>query len=208
MMDTSRMDTAPVDTGCADRDGDGMCDSVDPCPDDATNDSDGDGVCDSDDICDGGDDAEDVDGDGTPDACDDCAIDGPLAPPIPGTVLNTGITITNVSLAGGGRVAVVDGGDSVSVSLRYSIVDCECSGCIDQIEIGLVPDATYQYCAYSAVPGCGGDMGTDSGSLTAPMAPGVYFVRFGRAQNFACDHADWWQGTPPVARTIGAICVR
>jgi len=207
-MDTSTPDTSAPDTGCPDRDGDGSCDDVDPCPDDAPDDSDGDGVCDSDDACPGDDDRIDVDGDGRPDGCDPCLLDGPSATPIPGTVTNTGITISDVSLNGGGNVAVVNGGDSVSVSLDYDIVDCGCSTCIDQIEIGLVPDMSFQYCAYSAVPGCGGDMGSDTGTLRAPPAPGIYYVRFGRAQNFSCTHTNWWQGSPPTARTIGAICVR
>ncbi len=38
-------------------DGDGVCDSVDPCPTDNPDDSDGDGECDSDDTCRGADDA-------------------------------------------------------------------------------------------------------------------------------------------------------
>lgn len=186
--DTSPPDTGPPDTGCPDGDSDGVCDSMDVCP--------------------GSDDALDEDGDGTPDGCDPCAIDGPLATPIPATVTNTDITISGVSLGGGGNVAVVNGGDSLSVSLRYEIVDCGCSGCIDQIEIGLVPDMSFQYCAYSAVPGCGGDTGSDTGTLVVPPTPGIYYVRFGRGQNFGCTHTNWWQGSPPAGRTIGALCVR
>ena len=70
------------DKGDQDSDGDGVCDSTDPCPDDATiskddgcpcddPDSDGDGVCDSADQCQGSDDRLDKDGDGVPDDCDD-----------------------------------------------------------------------------------------------------------------------------------------
>ncbi len=181
------MDTS-VDTGCADMDGDG--------------------ICDTDDVCPGGDDGMDGDGDGVPDACDDCPIDGPSATPIPTTVTNTGITIDSVSLNGGGNIATVAAGSSVSVGLDYAIRDCDCTGCVEQIEIGLVPGPTFQYCAFSAVPGCSGRSGTDSDSLTAPTTPGVYHVRFGRAQDYDCGHPDWWDGTPPAARTIGALCVR
>ncbi len=55
-----------------DSDGDGVCDSVDPCPADNPDDSDGDGVCDSIDICPGSDDLADADGDLWPDGCDNC----------------------------------------------------------------------------------------------------------------------------------------
>jgi hypothetical protein len=201
-------DVCPSSDDRADRDMDGAPDGCDACPDDASDDSDGDAVCDSADVCPGSDDALDEDGDGTPDGCDPCPIDGPSAPPIPATVASGGITISAVSLAGGGNVAVVDPGASVSVSLRYAITDCVCSGCIDQIEIGLVPGPSFQYCAYSSQPGCGGDTGTDTDTLRAPSAPGVYSVRFGKGQNYGCTHTSWWQGTPGTERTIGAICVR
>ncbi|MEL6123886.1 MAG: GEVED domain-containing protein, partial [Bacteroidota bacterium] len=68
--------------GDADRDGDGICDRRDGCPDNPDldepgpcgceiDDADGDGVCDADDVCPGSDDNLDADGDGVPDACDD-----------------------------------------------------------------------------------------------------------------------------------------
>jgi hypothetical protein len=185
---TPPMDTAVIDTGCPDGDDDGVCDALDACP--------------------GSDDREDVDGDGLPDGCDPCPVDGPTAPAIPTSVTGRGITITNVSLAGGGNVATVNPGDSVPVSLSYVITDCGCTGCIDQIEVGLVPDMSVQYCAYSAVPGCGGDSGTDMDTLIAPSTSGVYSLRFARAQNFGCTHTNWWDGTPPIAQQIGALCVR
>jgi len=60
-----------------DTDGDGVCDSMDPCPADNPDDSDSDGVCDSDDICPGGNDSQDQDADGIPDLCDFCPLDNP-----------------------------------------------------------------------------------------------------------------------------------
>ncbi len=70
--------------GDKDTDGDGVCDSLDECPDNALKtkagmcgcdkyDSDSDWVCDEDDICPGGNDKYDEDGDGVPDFCDKCA---------------------------------------------------------------------------------------------------------------------------------------
>lgn len=68
--------------GDTDRDGDGVCDRKDQCPDNPDKatpgkcgcddqDSDGDGVCDSVDLCLGYNDKEDEDGDGIPDGCDE-----------------------------------------------------------------------------------------------------------------------------------------
>ena len=69
--------------GDIDSDGDGVCDSLDECPDNPLKseagmcgcdayDSDGDWVCDEDDICPGGSDKIDKDEDGVPDFCDLC----------------------------------------------------------------------------------------------------------------------------------------
>lgn len=69
--------------GDTDSDGDGVCDSLDECPDNPNKsqagmcgcdkyDSDGDWVCDEDDICPGFSDKVDSDGDGVPDGCDVC----------------------------------------------------------------------------------------------------------------------------------------
>lgn len=55
-----------------DSDGDGICDSNDPCPNSVNNDSDNDGICDDIDICIGFDDTLDLDNDGIPNGCDMC----------------------------------------------------------------------------------------------------------------------------------------
>lgn len=65
------LDPCPNDTP-DDTDGDGVCDSEDPCPHDNPDDSDADGICDSVDVCQGGDDRLDADSDGVADACDVC----------------------------------------------------------------------------------------------------------------------------------------
>ena len=54
-----------------DRDGDGVIDACDPCPQDNPDDTDGDGVCESDDLCPGEPDI-DSDGDSVPDCLDQC----------------------------------------------------------------------------------------------------------------------------------------
>ncbi|MCB9676193.1 MAG: thrombospondin type 3 repeat-containing protein [Alphaproteobacteria bacterium] len=69
------IDACPEGNDAVDADGDGTPDACDLCPLDSADDSDGDGVCDSDDACPGGDDALDTDGDGTADACDACPLD-------------------------------------------------------------------------------------------------------------------------------------
>jgi len=60
--DTLDAGSVPTDF---DIDGDGTCDALDPCPDDALDDSDSDGSCDSVDLCTGDDTTGDADGDGT-----------------------------------------------------------------------------------------------------------------------------------------------
>ena len=49
--------------------------------------------------------------------------------------------------------AIVEAGAWYSISLDYSIEECGCPGCIDQIEIGYAPGFTYKEdCAYSDNP--------------------------------------------------------
>ena len=62
-----------ITPGCADTDGDGVCNDADQCPgaDDAL-DADGDGVPDGCDVCNGFNDNADTDGDGVADGCDIC----------------------------------------------------------------------------------------------------------------------------------------
>jgi hypothetical protein len=142
---------------------------------------------------------------GTPDTAPPCAF-----PTIGSTVSGSGITISAVSLAGGGNTITVKGTTSVSLSLNYSIVDKACSGCIDQIEIGLVPGSRI-YCAYDANPPGSGSSGTSTHAITAPKAPGMYYVRYALAQNYGCTYngaSNWYGGKEPGdAQTIAAICV-
>lgn len=202
----------PVDARCStgpDRDGDGVRDVCDPCPDDAADDADGDGRCDSMDVCPGQDDRIDGDGDGTPDGCDSwpCGTEPTVALPV--TVSEA--TVTSLSLGGGDNTVVASAGTTLTASVGYSIVDCGCSGCIDQIEVGLVPGAR-SFCAYDGNPMCRtATTGTFPGTIAVPAASGVYEVRFTRAQDWSCNdegRTDWWLGTPGGEGRIGVICVR
>lgn len=64
-----------LNCGPTDRDGDGIFDLCDECPDDALNDHDNDTVCGIDERCLGFDDRLDRDSDGIPDGCDECPDD-------------------------------------------------------------------------------------------------------------------------------------
>jgi len=83
-----------------DSDGDGVPDSLDPCPNDNPGDSDGDGVCDSTDICPEFDDAIDTDGDGVPDGCDTIAV--LCSPPVSGDwTITSSCTLSSNAVAPG-----------------------------------------------------------------------------------------------------------
>ncbi len=120
------------------------------------------------------------------------------------------VTITNVSINGGSNVAFLSTNESFSLNISYNIMDCDCEGCRDQIEIGFVPGESHLYCAYDGVPGCSSPVqGNHNTTIAAPSDPGVYDIRFGRRQDYGCfhSHTNWWNGTPPESRTIGMICV-
>jgi hypothetical protein len=201
----------PTDARCStgpDSDGDGVVDACDPCPADPDDDSDDDGVCDSDDACPGSDDGDDDDGDAVPDGCDTWPCGAAPSITLPVTVNEA--TVTELVLEGGGNTYVATPGEAVSAEVHYAIVDCGCGGCVDQIEVGLVPGAR-AFCAYSGNPACATpSTGVHTDDLDVPAASGVYDVRIARAQDFGCNYmgrTDWWLGPPDETGTIGVICV-
>lgn len=125
-------------------------------------------------------------------------------------VMGADITIKAATLNGESNVAIVGPGEMIEVALDYHIEDCGCRTCIDQIEVGFTDTQEFQYCAYSSVPGCNGDSGSDTGMLMAPMEPGTYYVGFGKRQDYSCGETGgmvWWNDAPPKERTFGAVCV-
>jgi cytoskeletal protein RodZ len=116
------------------------------------------------------------------------------------------VTITNVSINGGGNVAMLAPGSAFEVGMDYFIIDIACPGCIDQIQVGF-STATPDQCAYSGVPGPAGVSGSGVVNLTAPTQPGVYYIGFDRSQDFSCPK-HWWSGAPDVSRYIAAIVVK
>ena len=122
------------------------------------------------------------------------------------------ITLTNAA-AGGAKLLVVAPGATFTVGAGYGILDCICTGCIDQIQVGLVPGATKK-CLYDGNPNCAtASTGTGNVSFTAPTTPGVYDVRFRIGQDFSCNgnsgaNTGWWTNVAPdPAQTVAKICV-
>lgn len=214
---------APPDTDpCIgpDTDGDGTVDACDPCPMDNPNDPDGDGVCTSVDICPTGDDALDADGDAIPDACDDWPCGAKPAAPADTVTWSTtkeNVTLSAVNVGGQGRLVVANPNQSLDMMASYSIVDCQCTNCIDQIEVGFVPGAK-QACLYNGNPqrgsvgNCGNPTtGMQTSTLTAPATSGTVFaVRFNRGNDTSCQsNGMWWANVPPAASsTVAFVCVR
>lgn len=221
-------DVPAVDAGLADApacpgidtDGDGVNDPCDACPTDNPDDSDGDGVCDGVDTCPTGPDSADADGDGIPDACDDWPCGAkPNAPPasVAWTTPNENVTLSSIAVQAMGQRAVVTAGQTFAVAAHYSILDCQCPNCIDQIEIGLhtVGKAA---CLYSGNPvgntasSCNdaATTGDATRNVTAPATPGVYELRFNRGNDTSCqNNGDWWDDVPPGAgNTFAIVCVK
>lgn len=122
------------------------------------------------------------------------------------------ITLTSAT-AGGAKLLVVAPGATFTLAAGYSILDCICSGCIDQIQVGLVPGATKQ-CIYSSNPSCSpASTGTGTTTFTAPATRGVYDIRFRLGQDYSCNgnsgqNVGWWDNTAPAAaQTVAKICV-
>jgi hypothetical protein len=95
----------------------------------------------------------------------------------------------------------------------YSIYDCICPGCIDQVQIGFANGPAYPdapKCLYSGTLNTTcmtPKTGTTSVNLKAPGTSGtVYDVVFGRAQASACG-GGWWPGMPAPDTTVAKVCV-
>jgi CSLREA domain-containing protein len=128
---------------------------------------------------------------------------------IPASPGFAGVTISNVRINEGSNIAFVSPGSTFSVSMDYSIVDPDCPGCIDEIEIGFSTGNPFT-CIYTGVPGVQGVSGSATIELTAPSTPGVYFLGFDRAQHFSCGQAlevGWWNGAPDSSRFIANVIV-
>lgn len=218
---TPGVDGPPIDTPqCAgtDSDGDGINDPCDACPNDNPNDSDNDGVCNSADACGLGPDNVDGDSDGVADACDDWPCGAKPAAPA-ATVMwdtsNENVTLSMIDIAAtNARLAVVDAGATFSVEATYSIVDCQCPNCIDQIEIGFHTIGKAA-CLYNGNPNGAGNCtvattGNATRTLTAPATPGTYQLRFNRGNDNSCqNNGAWWANVPPEAgNTFAIVCVK
>lgn len=194
---------------------------IDTPPIDACIDTDNDGVCDAMDICAGGDDNLDTDHDTVPDHCDDWPCGPtPVAPSSPVAWNNADGTktertqVSNTRLGGGNaNLFVVAPNANVMLTADYSIYDCICPGCIDQVQIGFATNANYTEapkCLFSGTLN-GTCMTPKTGTTTVLIkAPGtvgtVYDVVFGRAQANGCG-GGWWPGMPAANTTVAKVCV-
>lgn len=200
-----------------DSDGDGVNDPCDACPNDSPNDPDGDGVCTSVDSCPAGPDDADEDGDSIANACDDWPCgEKPAAPPaiVTWATANENVSLSTVDVSSMGNRAVVDASSMVSVSASYSIIDCQCTGCIDQIEVGFHTIGKAA-CLYNGNPQGGGNcstptLGVQTRMFMAPSTPGVYELRFNRGNDSSCQaNGAWWANVAPGAgNTFALVCVQ
>ena len=119
-------------------------------------------------------------------------------------------TISQVSIDGGGSVADVQPGSSVSIVFDYTIKDAGCPGCDEQIQVGWSTEEQPQLCAYDGVPGAVGTSARATLQLTAPLTAGPTYLTFDSAADGACDTSRWFNGDPnnhPEQQLIGRINV-
>ncbi len=148
-----------------------------------------------------------------------CGIEPPAPPTtVTSDVVNTTgahttITLMNTTFDGQLR-SVVPAGAKLTLVTDYSIVDCICPTCVDQIQVGFVPGPKLA-CIFDGVPDPNTACMTPATGhvmkeLDVPTTPGVYDLRFRLGQDFSCTPTQqWWTNTPPDASlTVATICVQ
>lgn len=127
-----------------------------------------------------------------------------------GTILISGMdsVIEHVNIDGQGTSANVAPGAAFSICMDYTITNpSNCPGCIAQLVLGIEGDG--QACAYNDIPPLyPGISGYVSPSLTAPMEPGVYSIRYAHELQYGCEAAiASYETHPPSGNVLGTITV-
>ncbi|HWO24554.1 MAG TPA: hypothetical protein VNO30_37685 [Kofleriaceae bacterium] len=197
--------------GGDDGDDTGGGDDVPGCADD-----DGDTVCNTADKCAASDDRQDVDADGAPDGCDDWPCG--TRPDDPGdSLLDNGSDGRSWAASkieiGMSRRIVLSAGQPYNVRFDWGLFffcGFNQSSCRAQTEIGY--GATRTGCIFdNNIPDRQLIGNTYSGpALTAPATPGVYELRINAGRRSSCgDSAQpWYGGDPGGDSTIAILCVR
>ena len=106
-----------------------------------------------------------------------------------------GITISNVVINEKSNSVFLAPNTKFRVSLQYTIYDCSCPNCIDQILVGFFHQDN-PHCIYNGTPKCDGDTGNATIEFVTPSMHGTYFLVFKRSQNYDCEDV-WWEYTRP-----------
>ena len=117
------------------------------------------------------------------------------------------VSVSNVSLNGGGTTASVGPGGNATVDLDYQIFKLEwCPGCIRQIVVGL--GGIGLYCVYSGIPPVyPGTIGHSQQTITAPTAPGIYELGWIQQLQYSCADAKVLYPSSG-SQAIGAVIVQ
>lgn len=184
------VDTGEPEAGCADRDGDGVCDAADNCPDVANATQ------------------ADADEDGRGDACDDAGEDAAVVPcnadALPASVKAGDATISDVRVNGGGAMATVRKGQRVNVSFNYAFDMCSfaMTAQLQSVVIGLEGESTGM-CSAMAAPCPLPGNGSATLGVTAPSRAGLVYVLMAGRHHYPSSGCDSLSGAPRVA----ALCV-
>jgi hypothetical protein len=157
----------------------------------------------------------DGDGDGIPDSCDICLFDGPTPPSLPNSASAAGLQITNGVINGSGNIdANVPPGGTITATYDWAVTSgpsCAstgCPDCITQYYVSIEDSNVGTDCFYSDVACYSYENGSEDDTLTAPTAPGTYYVGFSWSWEYYC-HPQNYGGHFSGARTaFGAICVK
>jgi len=153
----------------------------------------------------------DTDGDGSIDGCDPCDLTG-VSLPLPVTITDAVyIQVTAFQLNGGGNIAQVDPGSTVSLNASPFWRSDACPSCITQLYLGMANfDNSIRLQTTCINPNSSYPSGISypfSQSFTAPSQLGTYYFVTGYSWDFVC--TSWlptYQGT--LTNVVGGLCVQ
>jgi hypothetical protein len=131
----------------------------------------------------------------------------------PPTSANVLATVHGPTTITGAKLSLTNGratpGQVFTLTANYGITPVQgCLGCIIPLSIGIVGvTGTNSGCLYTGVPGATGAYGTGTVTITAPTAPGTYYLATSHGPFFNCSDLGGFASNTPTSQYVASFIV-